>query len=127
MPNSLLIKLLESAGLLATLRTRFAAVCNVPSSRPSSVLYSDSLKFDFDEVCAHFPSPPAWNITASRSGGGRRLDLLEGGAAPVFGNSDQRSRAVSLFQLHMDPHATSRPRIFSLGLDAQTLAAGDRS
>lgn len=35
-----------------------AAVCNVPSSRPSSVLYSDSLKFDFDEVCAHFPSPP---------------------------------------------------------------------
>ena len=35
-----------------------AAVCNVPASRPSSVLYSDSLKFDFDEVCAHFPSPP---------------------------------------------------------------------
>ena len=30
-----------------------AAVCNVPSSRPSSVLYSDSLKFDFDEVCTH--------------------------------------------------------------------------
>jgi len=26
-----------------------------PSSRPSSTLYADSLKFDFDEVVAHYP------------------------------------------------------------------------
>ena len=39
-----------------------------PSAKPGSTLTSDSLRFDFDEIVQHFPSPRAGDLSSSTWG-----------------------------------------------------------